>query len=113
MYYSIHIVKLNSRLRSDHKCREAFICLCWFQPSGSCSKSFVPQINMEFKKTVTLVYIRWWICDWFIIHVCNMSSSPIILSEYCFTRFLYDGGNVVPRSIDLGQPVVFVSMNYR
>jgi len=29
------------------------------------------------------------------------------------STFLYDGGNVVPRSIDLDQPVVFVSMNYR
>jgi len=29
------------------------------------------------------------------------------------STFLYDGGNVVPRSIDLNQPVVYVSMNYR
>ena len=30
-----------------------------------------------------------------------------------FMRFRYDGAGIVERSIALGQPVIYVSMNYR
>jgi acetylcholinesterase len=37
-------------------------------------------------------------------------QSVSMLSDYLHS---YDGGNIVARSIDLGQPIIFVSVNYR
>lgn len=52
-----------------------------------------------------------------------VSKLVVPLRLSCFVRFVsmpseiylrsYDGGNIVARSIDLGQPVIFVSVNYR
>ena len=42
--------------------------------------------------------------------MCPHPVSLIIPSEISFR---YDGAMVVSRSIDLKQPVIFVSMNYR
>ena len=43
----------------------------------------------------------------------RLSLSTLLQSrlEICLCR--YDGSSVVSRSIDLGEPVIFVSMNYR
>jgi hypothetical protein len=42
-----------------------------------------------------------------------MSPSPVVddIFQTCLRR--YDGANIVSRSMDLNQPVIFVSMNYR
>jgi hypothetical protein len=59
----------------------------------------------------TLVDTRWWLRNWWILSVCPHSISLIVTLDVSLPR--YDGATVVSRSIDLKQPLIFVSMNYR
>ena len=52
--------------------------------------------------------------------VASKSADPLRLSPFAALRLhteiwicRYNGSSIVARSIDLGQPVIFVSMNYR
>ena len=67
---------------------------------------------MSFIQAVSNSVDFWWcLPNWRNLHVCPHHPSSITSSKRCIRR--YDGGNIVSRSIDLDQPVIYVSMNYR
>jgi len=81
---------------------------------GSQSLLWVPSYHLSyvmFKETKILVDIRWWLRNRWTLYVCPYSISLTITPNSSLPR--YDGASVVARSIDLKQPVVLVSMNYR
>ncbi len=48
-----------------------------------------------------------------VAQICKPDSPNLWVLVIFIPPFRYDGGPIVERSIQLGEPVIYVSMNYR
>ena len=116
--------------RSDYQCRHACERHTGFQIA--CCRGMSPVPPRNFGSSISTLYSGYLevgkVCLAIRLSLTRpkvVSKSVILVSEYMVSLSLfiqheinalhrrYDGGLIVDRSIQLGEPVIYVSMNYR